>query len=51
MHQHTSVGNIIGMEVGDFEVVGRLRRFQRFQRHALYFTERAVGEENFVAAL
>lgn len=28
MYQHTGVGNIIGMEIGDFKVVGRFGRFE-----------------------
>ena len=51
MHQHASVGNIIGMEVGDFEVVGGLRRGKLFAGDALHFAERAIGEENLVTAL
>ena len=39
------------MEIGDFEVVGRLRRGKLFAGDALYFAKRTVREENFVAAL
>ena len=51
MHQYTGVGNIISMEVGDFEVVGRLRYRKLFAGDTLYFAKCAVGEENLVAAL
>ena len=51
MHQHAGVGNIIGMELSNFEVVGGLRRGKLFAGNAFYFAECSVGEENLVAAL
>ena len=51
MYQHAGVGNIIGMEISNFEVIGGLRRGKLFAGNALYFTERAVGEKDLVAAL
>ena len=51
VHQHADVRNIISVEVGDFEVVGRLRYRKLFAGDAFYLAERAVGEENFVTAL
>ena len=50
MHQHTGVGNVVGMELDNFEVVGSLRRFKMLQRYAFYFAERSVGKKNFIAA-
>ena len=51
MHQYTGVGNIIGMEISNFEVVGRLRCGKFFAGDSFYFAERTVGEEDLVAAL
>ena len=51
MHQHTGVGNVVGMELDNFEVVGSLRRFKMLQRYAFYFAERSVGKKNFIAML
>ena len=51
MYQHTGVGDVVGMEIGDFKVIGRFGRFELLQRYALYFAERAVGEKDFIAAL
>ena len=39
------------MEVGDFEVIGGLRRGKLFAGDTLYFAERAVGEKDLVTAL
>ena len=51
MYQHTGVGDIIGVEIVDFEVIGRFGRFKMLQRYAFYFAERAVGKKDFIAAL
>ena len=51
MHEHTGVGDVVGMEIGDFEVVSRFGRFELLQRYAFYFAERAVGKKNFIAVL
>ena len=51
MHQHAGVGDVVGMEISDFEVVGRFRRFELLQRYAFHFAKRAVGKKNFIAAL
>ena len=51
MHEHTCVGDVVGMEIGDFKVIGRFGRFELLQRYAFYFTESAVGEKDFIAAL
>ena len=51
MYQHTGVGDIIGVELVDFEVVSRFRCGKLFAGDALYFAERAVGKKNFIAVL
>ena len=51
MHEHTGVGDIIGMEIGDFKVIGSLRLGKLFARNAFHFAKRAVGKKNFIAAL
>ena len=51
MHQHAGVGNIIGMEVSYFEVIGGLRRGKLFAGYSLHFAKCAVGEKDLVAAL
>ena len=51
MHEHTCVGDVVGMEIGDFKVIGRFGRFELLQRYAFYFAERAVGKKNFIAVL
>ena len=51
MHQHAGVGDVVGVEIGDFKVIGRFGRFKLLQRYAFYFAERSVGEKDFVAAL
>ena len=51
MYQHTGVGDVVGVEIGDFKVIGRFGRFKLLQRYAFYFAERSVGEKDFVAAL
>ena len=51
MYQHTGVGDVVGMEISDFEVVGRFGRFELLQRYAFHFAKRAVGKKNFIAAL
>ena len=51
MYQHTCVGDVVGMEIGDFEVVGRFGRFELLQRYAFHFAKRAVGKKNFIAVL
>ena len=51
MHEHTCVGDVVGMEISDFEVVGRFGRFELLQRYAFYFAERSVGKKNFIAVL
>ena len=51
MHEHTGVGDVVGMEIGDFEVIGSLRLGKLFARNAFYFAKRAVGKKNFIAAL
>ena len=51
MHQHAGVGNIVGMELGNFEVVSgfRLRKF--FAGSSFHFAKRSVGEEYLIAVL
>ena len=51
MHEHTGIGDVVGVEIGDFEVVGRFGRFKLLQRYAFYFAKRAVGKKNFIAML
>ena len=51
MHEHTGVGDVVGVEIGDFKVVSRFGRFELLQRYAFYFTESAVGKKNFIAML
>ena len=51
MYQHTGVGDVVGVEIGDFKVVSRFGRFELLQRYAFYFTESAVGKKNFIAML
>ena len=51
MYQHTGVGDVVGVEIGDFKVGRRFGRFELLQRYAFYFTESAVGKKNFIAAL
>lgn len=51
MYKHTGVGDIVGMELGNFEVVGGLGRFELLQRYAFYFAKRAIGKKNFIAML
>ena len=51
MHEHTGVGDVVGMEIGDFEVVGRFGRFELLQRYAFYFAKRSVGKKNLIAML
>ena len=50
MYQHTGVGDIIGMEISDFKVIGGLRLGKLFARNTFYFAKRAVGKKNFIAA-
>ena len=50
MHEHAGVGDVEGMEIGNFKVVGRFGRFELLQRYAFYFAERVVKEKNFIAA-
>ena len=51
MHQHTGVGDVVGMEIGDFKVIGSLRLGKLFARNAFRFAKRAVGKKNFIAVL
>ena len=51
MHQYTGVGDVVGMEIGDFKVIGSLRLGKLFARNAFYFAKRAVGKKNFIAVL
>ena len=51
MYKHTGVGDVVGMEISDFEVVGRFGRFELLQRYAFHFAKRAVGKKNFIAML
>ena len=51
IHEHAGVGDVVGMEIGNFEVVSRFGRFELLQRYAFYFAERAVGKKDFIAAL
>ncbi len=51
MYQHAGVGDVVGMEIGNFEVIGSLQLGKLFARNAFYFAERAVGKKNFIAAL
>ena len=50
MHEHTGVGDVVGMEISNFEVVSRFVRFELLQRYAFHFAERAVKEKGFIAA-
>ena len=50
MYQHTGVGDVVGMEIGNFEVIGRFGRFERLQRYAFPYAEHAVGKKNLIAA-
>ena len=51
MHEHAGVGDVVGMEISDFKVVGRFGRFELLQRYAFHFAKRAVGKKNFIAML
>ena len=51
MHQHTGVGDVVGMEISDFKVIGSLRLGKLFARNSFYFAERSVGKKNFIAML
>ena len=51
MYQHAGVGDVVGMEIGDFKVIGRFGRFELLQRYAFYFAKRSVGKKNFIAVL
>ena len=51
MYQHTGIGDVVGMEISDFEVVSRFGRFELLQRYAFYFAKRAVGKKDFIAML
>ena len=51
MYQHTGVGDVVGMEIGDFKVIGRFGRFKLLQRYTFYFAEGAVGKKDFIAML
>ena len=50
MHEHTGVGDVVGMEIGNFEIVSGLRLGKLFARNAFHFAKRAVGKKNFIAA-
>ena len=51
MHQHAGVGDVVGMEIGDFKVVSRFGLGKLFARNAFHFAKRAVGKKNFIAVL
>ena len=51
MYQHTGVGDVVGMEIGNFKVVSRFGRFKLLQRYTFHFAKRAVGKKNFIAML
>ena len=51
MYQHAGVGDVVGMEIGDFEVVIGLRLGKLFARNAFHFAESAVGKKDFIAVL
>ena len=51
MREHTGVGDVVGMEIGDFKVIGSLRLGKLFARNAFYFAKRAVGKKDFIAML
>ena len=51
MYQHTGVGDVVGMEIGNFKVIGGLRLGKLFARNAFHFAKRAVGKKNFIAML
>ena len=51
MYQHAGVGDVVGMEIGNFEVIGGLRLGKLFARNSFHFAKRAVGKKNFIAAL
>lgn len=51
MYQDIAIGNIVGMELGNFKVVSgfRLRKF--FAGNPFHFAKRSVGEKHFIAAI
>ena len=51
MYQHAGVGDVVGVEISNFKVIGRFGRFEPLQRYTFYFAKRAVGKKNFIAAL
>ena len=51
MYKHAGVGDVVGMEIGDFKVIGSLRLGKLFARNAFHFAKRAVGKKNFIAML
>lgn len=51
MYQHTGVGDVVGMEISDFKVIGRFGRFELLQRYGFHFAKRAVGKKDFIAML
>ena len=51
MYQHAGVGDVVGMEIGDFKVIGGLRLGKLFAKNSFHFAKRAVGKKNFIAVL
>ena len=46
MHQYTGVGDVVGMEIGDFKVIGSLRLGKLFARNAFLFDALIVIREH-----
>ena len=51
MYKHAGVGDVVGMEIGNFKVIGSLRLGKLFARNSFHFAKRAVGKKNFISVL
>lgn len=50
MYQDIAIGNIVGMELGNFKVVSGFRR-GKFSQEPFRFAEPSVGETHLIAAI
>ena len=48
MHQYTGVGNVVGMEIGNFEVVSGFGCGKFSAGNTFHFTERAACDINII---
>ena len=49
MHQHTRIGNIIGMVILNLEVIDRYRSFENLMLHLLDNDIFAIDEDKYIA--